>query len=244
MKLGILGTGTIATAVVQGIAQDGHDICVSQRSAHNAQMLAQHHDNVRIASNHEVVDHADVLLIGLMADHARDVLPDLRFRPDQKVISFMAEMDLEELATLTAPALASAIVLPFPSIATGDSPLIMLGDRDLVDHIFGVNNRVYALQSPEELTAYLAGQATLSVVARQVEQAAQWMGTYISDPKQADTFLRDLIGSSLKGCESSTALIKDLNTPGGYNQRLRLHMEATGMGEALHKGLDDLAQPK
>lgn len=244
MKLGVLGTGTIATAVVQGIAADGHDIRVSKRSAANAKMLAEHYDNVQIADNQDIINFADVILLGLMADHARDILPDLQFRPGQKVVSFMAEMDLEELNTLTDPAQASAIVLPFPSIAAGDSPLIMLGDRDLVESLFGVNNRVYALQSPEELTTYLAGQATLSVVARQVEQAAQWMGTYISDPKQADTFLRDLIGSSLRGCESSTALIKDLNTPGGYNQRLRQHMEATGMGEALHKGLDDLSQPK
>ncbi len=32
MRIGVLGTGTIASAVVQGIAQDGHEITVSKRS--------------------------------------------------------------------------------------------------------------------------------------------------------------------------------------------------------------------
>ena len=41
MKIGVIGTGTIATAVVQGIAGDGHQITVSDRSATNACALAE-----------------------------------------------------------------------------------------------------------------------------------------------------------------------------------------------------------
>ena len=51
--------------------------------------------------------------------------------------------------------------------------------------------------------------------------------------------LRTLIASSLADMESN-ALVQALNTPGGYNQRLRLHMEASGMGQALVAGLDAL----
>ena len=54
-----------------------------------------------------------------------------------------------------------------------------------------------------------------------------------------DAFLRMLVASSLAdtGC---TELIEALNTPGGYNQRLRLHMEECGMGQSLAEGLDKL----
>ena len=33
MRIGVIGTGTIASAVVRGIAGDGHAITVSERSA-------------------------------------------------------------------------------------------------------------------------------------------------------------------------------------------------------------------
>ncbi|MGR3696939.1 MAG: NAD(P)-binding domain-containing protein, partial [Roseovarius sp.] len=40
MRLGFLGTGTIAEAVVRGLAPDGHQITVSERSAVRAARLA------------------------------------------------------------------------------------------------------------------------------------------------------------------------------------------------------------
>ena len=44
---------------------------------------------------------------------------------------------------------------------------------------------------------------------------------------EGETFLRALVASNLSEIESA-ALIEALNAPGGYNQRLRLHMEASG----------------
>ena len=48
-----------------------------------------------------------------------------------------------------------------------------------------------------------------------------------------------LVASSLVGTDCGR-LIEALNTPGGYNQRLRQHMEAAGMRAALREGLDRL----
>ena len=72
-----------------------------------------------------------------------------------------------------------------------------------------------------------------------VDDAADWLGRRVSDPVQGEAFLRLLVSSSLAHSECAP-LIAALNTPGGYNQRLRLHMEASGMGKALSAGLNDL----
>ncbi|MCT4557223.1 MAG: NAD(P)-binding domain-containing protein [Pelagimonas sp.] len=243
MKIGVLGTGTIASAVVRGIARDGHDILVSERSADNAMRLAATYDCVRIETNQAIADRSDLLLIGLMAEHARHILPELQLRSDQRVISFMAGIDLQELSTLIAPATASAIVMPFPGIAQGDSPVMALGDKDLVCDLLGTRNRIYMMQNAQELDAYLCAQAVLSVAARQVEQAGRWLSQRVVDADQGDAFLRDLIGSSLLAAPNSADLIEALNTPGGYNQRLRIYMEESGMTDALHAGLSDLEKP-
>lgn len=127
MRLGFVGTGTIASATVRGIAGGGHQITVSDRGAAHAARLAAEFENVSIADNQGVIDQSDTLFIGLMAESAPDILSRLTFRADQQVISFMAGLPLDALAPLVAPAHAAAIMLPFPGIAQGGSPILAIG---------------------------------------------------------------------------------------------------------------------
>lgn len=239
MRIGVLGCGTIASAAVHGIAGDGHHITVSERSAHHANALADAYDNVRIADNQGVVDASDVIFLGLMAEVAPDILGALRFRDDQKIITFMAGATLEQADAMVRPARAVAIMMPFPGIAQGGTPIMMQGDADLVGAIFGTRNSIFSLADADEMAAYLCAQAVLSPVARMVNDASEWLGQRVSDKSQAEGFLRALVTSSLLNTDSAT-LIEALNTPGGYNQRLRLHMEQSGMGETLASGLSAL----
>lgn len=241
MRLGFLGTGTIATAVVQGIAEDGHQITVSRRSEARSAALARAHAAVTVAEAQEVIDRSEVVFLGLMAETAAQVLPGMEFHAGQKVISFMAGATLDEVAVLVRPAEAVAVMMPFPAIAQGGSAIMMQGDPEIVETLFGARNRVFVVRDSAELQAYLAAQAVLSPVTAMVGQAADWLGARVADPAQGEAFLRVLVSSSLEQSDCA-ALLEALNTPGGYNQRLRLAMEAAGMGATLKDGLDTLAQ--
>lgn len=241
MRIGVLGTGTIASAVVRGIAGDGHKITLSQRSASHAQALAEAYDNVAVGDNATVIEQSDVLFLGLMAEVARDVLPTLTFRADQRVVSFMAGASLAEVAALVAPARAEAVMMPFPGIANGGSPVLVQGETELVAELFAARNTIFPACDDAEMAAYLSAQAVLSPVARMVETAGAWLGQRVSDPIEAERFLRVLVSSSMQAT-ASAELIEALNTPGGYNQRLRVHMEQAGMVSALMEGMDRLEQ--
>jgi pyrroline-5-carboxylate reductase len=239
MRIGVIGCGTIASAAVHGIIGDGHQITVSERSASHANALAESYENVSITDNQGVVDASDVIFLGLMAEVAHDVLGALRFRDDQRLITFMAAATLEEADAMVRPARAVAIMMPFPGISKGGTPIMMQGDAVLVREIFGDRNSIFSLKDTNEMAAYLCAQAVLSPVARLVNDAAKWLGKRVSDEAQGEAFLRALVASNLSEIESA-ALIEALNAPGGYNQRLRLHMEASGLGEALRRGLNAL----
>lgn len=239
MRIGVIGCGTIASAAVRGIAGDGHQITVSARSARHSATLAEDYDNVSIADNQGVVNASDVILLGLMSEVAREVLGALQFREGQRMITFMAGASLVEADEMVRPARATAIMMPFPGIAKGGTPIMMHGDVGLVREIFGARNSVFPLKDAHEMAAYLSAQAVLSPVARMISDAADWLGERVSDKAQGEAFLRALVSSNLSDTESQ-ALIEALNTLGGYNQRLRVHMEASGMREALRAGLDDM----
>ena len=239
MRIGVIGCGTIACAVVHGIAGDGHEITVSERTASHAKVLAEAYGNVTIADNQGVVDASDVIFLGLMAEIAPEVLGQLTFRESQKIITFMAGATLEQADAMVRPAHAVAIMMPFPGIAQGGSPVMMHGDTGLIQEIFGAKNSIFALKNKDEMAAYLCAQALLSPVARMISDAANWLRDRGADKAQGEAFLRALIASNLSQSECDP-LIEALNTPGGYNQRLRLHMEANGISEAVRAGLDDL----
>lgn len=240
MRIGVIGCGTIARAAVEGIAFDGHDITVSERSAHHAAFLAQTYENIRVADNQGVVDASDVLFLGLMAEAAPDVLGALTFREGQVAITFMAGATLEQADALVQPARATAMMMPFPGIAQGGTPIMMHGDTEIVTEIFGDRNSIFPVRDADEMAAYLCAQAVLSLVARMVGDAADWLGDRVSDKMQGEAFLRALVASNLSAT-ACAPLIEALNTPGGYNQRLRLHMEAQGMTAALKSGLGNMA---
>ena len=241
MRIGVIGTGSIASAVVTGIAGDGHQLTVSERSAVRAAGLAQRHDCVTIAANQTVLDQSDVIFLGLMADAAPGILQRLAFRPDHRILSLMAGATLAEVAAMVGPARAEAIVIPFPGIAQGGSPVLVQGDTGLARRLFGAANRIFALSSDAEMDAYMCAQAILSPVVRMVGDAAAWLAGRTDDAAQAEAFLRVLVGTSLIGSECRP-LLEALNTPGGYNQRLREHMVASGMSTAIAAGLEGLAR--
>jgi len=239
MRLGFIGTGTIASAVVQGLAGRSHEIRISARSRANSEVLAASIAEVQIAELQEILDHSDVVFLGLMLQAAPPILAALTFRRDLRVVSFMAGADLDQVAGLVAPAHVSAVMMPFPGIAQGGSAIMALGDEDLLERIFAPHNALFMLRDADELEAYLCAQAILSPVARMTSDASNWLAARVSDPTQGEAFLRKLISSSLAD-NSAADLVEALNTPGGYNQRLRHHMENAGMGAELAAGLDAL----
>ncbi|MFK8076763.1 MAG: NAD(P)-binding domain-containing protein [Granulosicoccus sp.] len=240
MRIGVVGTGTIAAAVVDGIAEDGHQITVSQRGEAHSSRLAGKYENVTVAGNQAVLDASDIIFLGLMADQARHVLSSLTFRPDQKVVSLMSGPTINELQVKVAPAIAVANMIPFPGIATGDSPILILGEAEIANALFGARNSIFQLADQSELAAYLAAQAVLSPATLMVQKAGEWLGDNVKDAAQGEAFLRALVGSSLQATPDCQHLIQALNTPGGYNQRLRLHMEASGFTKQLEEGLSTL----
>jgi pyrroline-5-carboxylate reductase len=136
----------------------------------------------------------------------------------------MAGMPIEQVAALVAPAQAVAVMLPYPGIAHGGSPILALGDVGVIEALFSPANTVYALRDAAELEAYLCAQAVLSPAVRMVGVAAEWLG-----------------GESSLMSGECQSMLDALNTEGGYNQRLRQHLEAAKMREALVGGLDRLA---
>lgn len=245
MRIGILGTGTISSAVVAGIAGDGHRITVSRRNLARSTALAAQFPNVAVAENQAVLDQSDLVLIGLMPEVARATLPGLNFHADHIVASFMADIPLSEVAQMTFPARVEAVVIPFPAIASGGSPVLVCPPSETIAQVFGANNHIIEIKDELDLTSYMAAQALMSPVVKQLVETVDWMALRTGDPDGAERFLRILIGGALTAAPfdrpgALTGLLQDLNTKGGLNATLREHFGQNGVYDQLRNGLDQL----
>jgi pyrroline-5-carboxylate reductase len=85
MKLGFVGTGAITAAIVTGLNSgfgEQHSIRLSPRNAKIAFDLATRFPGVSVAaSNQDVLDSSDVVVLAVRLQVALSVVSELRFRP-------------------------------------------------------------------------------------------------------------------------------------------------------------------
>ncbi|WP_027257895.1 NAD(P)-binding domain-containing protein [Leisingera aquimarina] len=246
MELGFLGIGSIASAVAQGCVEGGHEIRISERSATRSSAMAAAYGNVSVADMQSIADHAEVVFLGTTAETAPVALTPLSFRAGQKVVSFMVGIETDEIEKLIAPVKFEAVMIPFPSIAEGNSPVLAYPHSDVIDAIFGTSNAVVSVTSKAALNDFLAAQAVLSPIVKLLATAVDWLAMRTGDYHGSEQFLRLLVGGSLmaKPMDAHKALpelIEALNTPGGLNRQFREQMESDGAFAAAKRGLDDLA---
>ncbi len=246
MRLGYLGFGTIARACAEGLVSDGHDIVVSERSRANSSELSARFDTVTVANNQGVLDASDVVFVGSTAEQAEAMLSALQFREGQRVISFMVGISPEQVQALVAPATFETLMIPFPSIASGGSPVLVFPASPTIEALYGGSNTVITMKSESDFNEFLAAQALLSVVAKSLAVGIDWLGHKTGSAHEAEKFLRLLIGGSIMAAPMETEnamadLVESLNTPGGLNQQLREYMADRNTYDDLVQGIEVLS---
>jgi len=104
MRLGFIGTGKIASSVITGVCTSKisfQKILISRRNKNIAQKLKKRFRKVCIANNNqEIVDKCNWIFLAVTPEVAKRILPKLKFRSNQKVISFIATINLVQLKKL------------------------------------------------------------------------------------------------------------------------------------------------
>lgn len=227
MRIGFLGTGAIAAALVQGLRGQDHRILVSPRNAATAAMLAATEPGVSIAPNEQVVAQSDVVFLCLLARVAEDLLPGLPFRAGQSVISVMVDAPLHRLRQLCAPASDIAITIPLPPVARGGCPLPVYPASPVLEQLYGGRNLILPQRSEAALNAHLGASALCSPILDQLCVAADWLAGHSGNPAAAEAYVAAMIRSYLPETPAPGALahaLDQLGTEGGLNATLRAAM--------------------
>lgn len=244
--IGFLGTGRIAEPLIRSLARrfPASRIIVSERSQHIADKISKI-ENVSTASNQVILDRCETIFICLLASVAREVLPDLKFRETQDVITVMADISLSEVCGLIAPARGPCVTIPLPFIEQGGCPLPVFPACPVLEKLYGDENEVITLDSEDAVAPHFAATAILSTTMKQLDVVADWLGNQSGDIQKSERYVVNLVSGYLgampkDGHERFKQAMQDLSTEGGLNNQLRQRITDTGYYDELKAGLDGL----
>jgi pyrroline-5-carboxylate reductase len=247
MQLGFIGTGEITASIVTGLSSSGiiaHSIWLSPRNSAIANGLANRFHGISVASsNQEVLDRSDTILIAVRPLIARDVLSELRFRPDHRVISLVSGLSLRRLSEFVAPAARVARAVPLPSTAKRLSPTAIYPADPMAAEIFAAVGAVFPVERESEFDAICATTATIAFYLAFNETIASWLEQQGVPASQArDYIARLFLGVTTGAVEESDRSFQSLAaahaTRGGTNEQFLKYQVEHGFRTRVSEALD------
>ena len=191
---GILGVGSIATAIVTGLCEGVAEppwVVLSPRNAERAASLAASLPSVRVATgNQAVVDASDVVVVCLRPTDAFDVLVGLDFRADQAVVSAVAGLSVAHLAELVAPVLDIARSIPLPAVATRESMTPVHPATPAVTGLFDRLGRSLVVDDETAYESVAAASATVVGRARFARARLRGVGSGAHNARRTERAVR------------------------------------------------------
>jgi pyrroline-5-carboxylate reductase len=247
MKLGFIGTGALTSAIVTGlesVADGSVSVLLSPRSEEISASLAARFPDVRVAAdNQAVLDGSDTIVLAVRPQVAHEVLSQLRFRRGHHVVSLIATLSREEIATLTAPAEQVTKALPMPMIALRQGPIIICPPDPVVAALFGRLGKVIEVENAAEFDALSVATATFATYFKYLDTIHEWLKQH----GVANATARDYVATLFKALGNAPEtmpdadfehLAQDYATRGGINEQVLRELTDRKLFEAFAESLD------
>lgn len=255
MNIGILGTGVIASALVDGFCTDAESrsrlhFYLSPRNADRAQRLKDAYpDAVTVCKdNQEVVDNSEWVFLTLIPRHAEGILAELRFRPEQKILSIMSDHSIEKVGAMTGPVAKILRMVPLPFAAMHIGPIAYFPHDKEIESLFAPLGRMITMEKESELSVISGLTGLMSAYYMLIHETTKFgMERGLSQRTSIDYMTGFYEALDIKARAREDGDIYDLAyemTPGGLNEMaLKSILEADGYQpwiDALRKIMDRL----
>ncbi len=247
MKLGFVGTGAITSAIVTGLSSgvtERSSIRLSPRNPSIAADLATRFPKVSIASSNQgVLADSEIVLLAIRPQIAQNVLSELHFRPDHRVISVVSGLSFGRVSDLVTPAAKVTRAVPLPSVAHRRGPTAIYPPDAIVADLFSTLGNPFEVECEDEFDALCTATATIASYFAFADRVSSWLVGQGVPQGQARDYIAQIfceLGNTAVGSpkRSFQSLAGDHATPGGINEQVLTHLVKHGVFESLSDSLD------
>jgi len=230
MKIGIIGVGVIGSAIIKGFCYNDdqeHQLYISPRGEQLSKELSTSYENVtRCLSNQDVLDHSEYVIISVLPQIGLEVISELSFRKDHKVINLMSDKKLEDIKEVIGETDTLVHMVPLSFISNRKGPIALYPKNDsivsLVDKLGDVItvNEVSKIESIAAITGLMTSYYSL------MNDIVKWGSLNdlsIKESTDYTTYFFEALSSHAR--ESDLEVLATEMTPGGLNERALKHIK-------------------
>lgn len=222
-RIGFLGVGHLAAALVEGFVRAGHPpsgLRLAPRG--QARLLGERHGIAVAADNGELVRDCDLVILATRPADAVSAVAGLPWRGSQVLVSACAGVSLASLEAPAAPARLCRI-MPLTASAFGASPTTLFPALPLAAQVLARLGPVLPLASEEAFEAATVTAAVYGWAQALIARTASWQTAQGLDAATARQLCAlTFIAAGTMIARSQTpmdVLLSELATPGGITER-------------------------
>lgn len=226
MRIGFIGTGTIASAIVTGFctAKDvNHSIYLSPRNEKKANQLADRFSNVQVASsNQEVLDKSEWIVLSVIPELGEEIIKPLSFRADHRVINLMSDKKLPEIASWIGKTRNLVHMVPLPFISSKIGPIVIYPKNADVGNLFSPLGEIIQVDQVEKVESLAAITGLMSAYYKLLLEIIEWGERHGLSQKEATDYTISFFKAlmyQIKGIDyKELNILAEEMTPGGLNE--------------------------
>lgn len=195
--VGFLGTGHLASYTVRALRNGGHEgrIILSPRNASIAAKIAQTQGCDIAVDNQSVVSSAEIVVLSVRPHQLDELLDDLRFSPDQILLSAVAATPVAELASRCTPCRSVHRIMPSSFIEAGDALFPVFPANKTIGRLFGACGKVVVFETEQQFELSMIASCAYAWVYDLMDEMVDWF-TRAGWP---ETLARDMVVRHVRG---------------------------------------------
>ncbi len=249
MKIGFIGTGRIATAIIQGMYLkkiQTNKIFISARNKKNSFFLKRKYKKISILKdNQDILHHSDVIFLTTTPKVGKKILSKLQFKKNQTVFNLMSTIHNSELKKMIGKVKKIIKVAPLPMIKYNLGPIIIYPKNKSVEKFFSRLGEVFSTNDEKENKKLWVMTSFMATYLEIFNTASKWLQNKNINKMRSIKYLNNLFKGlnhelSVNYKLNNNKLIRDFQTKGGINQELLLRVKKFGVFKNLNKSFEKI----
>jgi len=249
MNLGFIGTGKIASSVIEGICTSKiyfNKIIISPRNRLIAQKLKKKFIKVEISKNNQqIVDNCNWIFLSVTPSVGQEIIKELKFKSNQTIISFISTITLAQLKKAVKVKAKIVRAIPLPPISLQKGPVPICPPNKRVKEFFNKIGTTVEIKNEKSSINFWSTSGMMAPFYELLRIMTNWLvkkGIKRSDAQKYITSLflalsEDAVVNSKKDLKY---LVKESQTPDGLNKQAVTELTRSGFYKKIEKTLNSL----
>ena len=249
MNLGFIGTGKIASSVIEGIFKSSikiNKIFISSRNKYLSKKLEKKYKKIIIANNNqEIIDNSKWIFLSVTPEVGKKIITKLKFKNNQLVISFISSIKHSELKKLINKKVTIIRAIPLPPISLKKGPVPIFPPNKKVKNFFNKIGSTVEIKNEKLSINFWSTSGIMASYYELLKVMSEWLvkrGIKKSDAQKYITSLflalsEDAVVNSKKDLKY---LVKESQTPKGLNEQGLKEMSKNGVYKSVISTLNSI----